>query len=209
MYACQDCYNTRMKIEELQKEHPDVFNKIGAIIFNMNRIEGNMISALSTFFIHSNPQSERNFVFSDALLDKNIFPNFENKRQLLIKCINAIWKVAEENNISFDKAKWLNMCESIRKLQEVRNRIAHHSFGFLENGNISYGERKSYVELVADKKAGRKNNGSIRWIEIDLDAELKRSNDLTDESIGLVTEFGIESLNTLVDTGDLKFDIKP
>ena len=197
-----------MKIEELQREHPDVFNKIGAIIFNMNRIEGNMISALSTFFIHSNPQSERNFVFNDALLDQHIFPDFENKRRLLIACINAVWKVAEENHISFDKAKWLDMCESIRKLQETRNRIAHHRFGFLENGNISYGERRSYAELVANKKAGKKE-GSIKWIEIDLDAELRRSNNLTDESLRLITEFGIEALNTLIDTGDLEFNIKP
>ncbi|MEK7507867.1 MAG: hypothetical protein AAB602_02165, partial [Patescibacteria group bacterium] len=184
--------------KEWMDKYPEVFKKIGGIIYNLNQIEVFIISALSTFFIDlSDPHSEKTFIFNDSLSDEAVFPNLENKRRLLIRVIKGVSKAAEENGMSFDKSKWLNICESVRKLQELRNELAHHHLLFLQNGNIGYYIRKNPEELLQDKKIGK--TGSMKLIEIDLDKEFEKSGNTLKESEPLMAELSTDALNILIE----------
>lgn len=180
---------------ELQKRYPNFFIKFGGIIYNLNKIEIYIIAALSIFFSDDlDAQSEKDFIFNDALFNEKIFPTIENKRRLLVHIIKNVGRVAEENNVDFDKAKWLSVCESIKKLQELRNDIAHNHLVFLNNGRVRYSIRKTNEERISDKKIG--NKGTMKMIEFDLDKEFEKSEKILAKSEKL-SRFSAEALNIL------------
>ena len=183
---------------ELIDKYPEVFKKIGGIIYNLNQIEVFIITALSIFFIDlSDPNSEKTSIFNDSLSDEAVFSTLENKRKLLIRVIKGVGKAAEENGMSFDKSKWLDICESVRRLQELRNKLAHHHLLFLQNGNIGYYIRKSPEEILQNKKAGR--TGSMKLIKIDLNKEFEKSETTLKESEPLMAELSTDALNLLTE----------
>lgn len=178
-----------MTTKELQEQHPEIFQKIGGIIYNLNRIETSVITVLSVFFTDiSNPHSEKAFIFNDALFDENIFPSFESKRRMLIKVIKNLWRVAEEHHVSFDKDRWLELCKSMNKIQGIRNELAHHSLGFLPDGKVRYQVRKTNEERLNDQKVGRKT-GTVKFVDIDLDKGLRESQEVCDETEKFIAEF--------------------
>ena len=131
-----------MTTKELQDQHPDAFKKIGGIFYNLNRMETYIITTLSFFFTDTaNPQSEKIFIFNQALFDEAIFPTLENKRRMLIKVIKHLWRVAEEYNVAFDRDGFLKFCESVNKIQKIRNEIAHHDRSNLKARRAIWSER--------------------------------------------------------------------
>lgn len=180
---------------ELQEKYPEIFKNIGGIIYNLNKIETLIITTLSIFFTDiSNPQSEKNFIFNDAMADENVFPSIENKRRLLVKVIKGVWRVCEENGICFEKKRWLDICESIKRLQNIRNNLAHHHLVFPNEGGVGYYVRKSNEELPDDKK--QKKPGSMKLVKFDLDKEFKESEKISKDSEELI-KLTVGALNKL------------
>ena len=181
-----------MTTKELMDQYPDTFKKLGGIVYNLNRIEVSVITLLSVFFAdRSDAQSEKNFIWNEALLDSHIFETFESKRLLLIKVIENMWRLAQEHSLPFDKEKWLGTCKAISGVQEVRNKLAHHMLSFLPDGNVGYHVKKRAKERVADRLAGKP--GTMKVVEFDLDKELSRSQEVCDETDKLLREFLAET----------------
>ncbi len=181
-----------MTTNELMDQYPDAFKKLGGIVYNLNRIEVSVITLLSVFFTdRSDVQSEKNFIWNEALLDPHIFETFESKRLLLIKVIENIWRLAQEHNLPFDKEKWLGICKAISSVQEVRNKLAHHMLSFLPNGNVGYYVKKRAKERVAHRSAGKP--GTMKVVEFDLDKELANSQEVCDETDKFLRDFLAET----------------
>lgn len=186
-----------MTIKELQDRYPDEFRRLGSIIYALNRTEISVVTALSVFFTdQSDAQSEKNFIFNDALWDENIFPTFETKRRLLIKVIKNLWRAAEERQVAFDKDRWLGLCESMGRVQNARNKLAHHSLGFLPDGKVRYEVRKSNEERLNDLRAGKKA-GTLKSVVIDLGQELASAQEVCDKAKALTSEF-LEQARTVL-----------
>lgn len=181
---------------ELIDKYPDGFKKLGAIIYNLNRIEISVIVTLTVFFTDfTDAHSERTFIVNEALFDVNIFETFEQKRLLLVKIIEDMWRVAHEHNVHFDKDKWIEICKDIKAVQEVRNKLAHHPLGFLPSGKVSYHVKKKAKERVADRVAGVL--GTMKAVEFDLDEEVSKSEKVCAEAEQLLDAFLNEAQHIL------------
>jgi len=84
-------------MNDLLEKYPEQFKKLGGIIYALNKIDVFLITTLSSFFTdESDVQSEKNFIFNDALFDKDIFPDFENRLRLFAKALDGVDRVAIE-----------------------------------------------------------------------------------------------------------------
>jgi hypothetical protein len=136
---------TDPSLEDILGKFPEQYKKLGMILDVLNRVEIDVISTLTAFFTNpSSPNSEKTFIFNDALFDNNIFETFENKKRFLIRIIESVHRVAVERSLEFDKDKWLAVCKSIEKLQSVRNKLAHHMLNFSADGKVGYMQRKTH-----------------------------------------------------------------
>lgn len=186
-----------MTTKELQDQHPDAFKAIGGISYNLNRLETYIITTLSFFFVDAaNPQSEKSFIFNQALFDEAVFPTLENKRRMLIKVIQHLWRVAEECGVAFDRDGFMAFCESINKIQQIRNEIAHHDLGFTADGKATYLVRKSNEELLHQTKTGQ-GKGSHKTVEIDLNKGLAKSQEACDVAEKFLSDFVKQSQEVL------------
>ncbi|HEV3482267.1 MAG TPA: hypothetical protein VGR97_08055 [Candidatus Acidoferrales bacterium] len=183
-------------MRDLVDKYPEQFKKLGGIIYALNRIEISLITVLSIFFSNeSDAQSEKNFIFNDALFDVGIFTSFETKLRLLEKVIKDVSRVGEEQARGFHEKKWLDMCQSIRKVQSLRNKLAHHLLTFSNDGKVGFSVRKGKEERLADQKAGK--SGTTKRLEYDLDAEFEMSMEVCGESEKLLFEFLAEARSVL------------
>ncbi len=159
-------------MKDLVEKYPEQFKKLGGIIYALNRIDVFLVTSLSIFFTdESDPQSEKNFIFNDALFDKNIFAQFENRLMFFKKAVEDIGRMAEENNLKFDKDKWLGIYKEIKKVQKLRNELAHNFLLFSNDGGIIYRKRKKATERLADKLSGGKGTFNKKYIDLDKELE--------------------------------------
>ena len=112
------------------QQEVDEFNRnCGIIIGQAAHIESSLEFLISNYF--SNPQTRRTFLLSDTIITEL---SFERK-------IAVFKRICEEEHI--EKGRVEKVIESIRFVQEKRNRIAHGQT-FLESiGTIKLQKRKS------------------------------------------------------------------
>lgn len=174
------------QLKEAFDKHPEEFKKIGFLFYVLIRIENNLNMLIEIFFCEFN--QIKNLIFNEALLDEKIFPTLENKRKFLLKIIQYLNEEAKNKKLNFSEKKWKEICNSIKKFQEIRNDLAHKFLSFSTDNIASYISRKNLSKIKEEKEQGKKYE-PFAITEIDLDNELEKAEQVFQDSKKLLTEF--------------------
>ena len=123
----------------------------------------------------------------NILADHNIFCKFEEKRLMFKKLIEAADFSVKHNKIAieFDKGKYMELANKIKKVQEIRNDIAHNYMIPDANGAVTYYKGKSYGQIL--QETGQKK-ASFNALKLNLEEVQKESIKLCGEWESLMGE---------------------
>lgn len=170
------------------QRHKNQMELIGGIFTALNRLENGINHVISSAFVDSNCRAQEKMHFiSTILADERIFCKFEEKRLMFIRLIEATDYLVRNDNIGieFDKEKYLELAKKIKKVQEIRNDIAHNYILPDAEGVGTYYKGKSYGQLL--QEAGQKK-GSFKTKKLNLEQTQKESIEICDEWESLMGE---------------------
>lgn len=170
------------------KNHRKQMELIGGIFTALNRLENVINQVISAAFVDPNCRNQEKGHFIGAMLaDEHIFCKFEEKRLTIKKLIEATDYLVKTKKIQidFDKEKYLKLVVKIRKVQEIRNDIAHNYLLPDAGGTSNYYKGKSYQQLLQEN--GQKK-GSFKTCKLNLEQIQKESIEICDESESLMGE---------------------
>ena len=184
-----------MSSKQLLKNFPKEFQKIGVLVYQFNFIEIQIIHLLTIFFGNKGGKPEKDAILNNAFSNVEVFENFENKIKLLKMIISTLNRVAKEKGRRFSEVKYMKVCEKIKHLQKVRNQLAHNYLGIRVDGKgVGFRRRKKDKERIDEFLKGIKSDVD-KQVLIDLDEELKKSDDMY---TGVIELYGL-----LADAQDL------
>lgn len=170
------------------EQHKKQMELIGGIFTALNRLENGINHIISSALIGTNCRSqERMHFISRILADEHIFCKFEEKRLTLKKLIEAAdYSVKTKNiQIEFNEEKYLELVAKIKKVQEIRNDVAHNYLLPDADGVSNYYEGKSYNQLLQENT---QKKGSFKTKKLDLEQAQKESIKICDELESLMGE---------------------
>lgn len=200
-----------MSVRKYLTKHKKEMSLIGSIFSVLNRIENAVVTSVSVALINPNDvNQEKAILLNDIICDEKVFCKFEEKRLMFKKVVNRAAFLIKSRNIGieFDEKKYLDFCEKIKSVQEMRNDIAHNYLVFSVKGVATYAKRKSDGLLLTE--LGQKK-GSMRYFQLNLKKILEEAIELCDYSesiimreltIKLISIFNYEQLATLPDKSD-------
>ncbi len=179
-----------MEIYELMEKKGEGLKRLGAIVWALNRIEIDVITHITIFFTDwAGNHHWKSIIFNRALFNEKVYPSLENKRQLFLKIVQGLEDIAEWKGIKFDNTKWLNLCKSIQKIQEIRNALSHNFLSFSDDGS------KAIIGNSKDL------TGPYSRREIDLNDTLKEVEDISKSFSELLTKF-LEQAQVVLNSPD-------
>ncbi len=169
-------------------KHRNQMELIGGIFTALNRLENGINHVISSAFTDPNCRTqEKSHFISNILADHNIFCKFEEKRLMFRKLIEAADYLVKHNQVAieFDKGKYMELANKIKKVQEIRNDIAHNYMIPDANGVVTYYKGKSYGQIL--QETGQKK-ASFNTLKLNLEEVQKESIKLCDEWESLMGE---------------------
>lgn len=177
------------------EQHKNQMECIGGIFTALNRLENGLNQVVSSAFIGPNYRTQEKMHFiGTALADEHIFCKFEEKRLMFKKLVEAADYLVRVNNIciEFNKEKYIELASKIKKVQEIRNDVAHnYILPDAEEGGVYY-EGKSYRQLL--QETGQKK-GSFKAKKLNLEQAQKESIEICDEWESLMGEMIVKFVN--------------
>lgn len=170
------------------EKHKNQMELIGGIFTALNRLENGINHVISAAFVDSNCRNQEKMHFISAILaDEYIFCKFEEKRLTFKKLIEATDFLVKTNkiNIKFDKEKYMKLANKIKKVQQIRNDVAHNYMLPDAEGVATYYKGKSYGQLL--QETGQKG-GSFKSLKLNLEQAQKESIEICDEFESLLGE---------------------
>lgn len=169
------------------EKHKNQMELIGGIFTALNRLENGISHVISAAFADPNCRSQEKMHFiSMTLADGRIFCKFEEKRLMFKKLIEAADYLIKTNKIAveFDKEKYVNLANKIKKVQEIRNDVAHNYMLPDAEGAAIYYKGKSYGQLMQETK----QKSSFKTLKLNLEQAQKESIVICDEWESLMGE---------------------
>ena len=177
------------------EQHKNQMECIGGIFTALNRLENGLNQVISSAFVDPNCGNQEKMHFIGmALADEHIFCKFEEKRLMFKKLVEAADYLVRVNNIDieFNKEKYIELANKIKKVQEIRNDVAHNYILPNVEGVGNYHKIKSYSQLL--QETGQKK-GSFKTEKINLEQVQKESIEICDEWESLVGEMIVKFMN--------------
>ena len=137
-----------MDINKLKKDRSEGLKNLGAVIWMLNSIEAYLVGAISSFFMFDFTDAGKNksILLNDMLRESKVFSSLENKRILMKKIIERVDKIAIKKKLSFNSQDYILIIDDIKKMQEIRNKLAHNILNFSKDGSSA-----SYINSAREK----------------------------------------------------------
>lgn len=170
MLGCGVFGNIVMDIRDIASKNREGYYRIGVIFSILNSIETKIVTNITVFFTDwQGTHQLKGGILNRALFNEKIFTSLETKRQLFKSIIEGLDDIAKWKKVEFESGRWLTVCKSITKIQEIRNLLAHNMVMLSEDG------------LIAKVNISKKLFGPLIQKEINLDDIIENANCISQE----------------------------